>query len=116
MNISSIVVNTAPENTSELIIFIKSQKDICEYHLHDDKGHIIVTIEGAGVEEEVAKMQAIQKFPLVISAEMVFAYSADELEQNREVLDVNKLLPEWLNDPNAKVSDITYHGDLKGRF
>jgi len=116
MNLSSIVINTAPENTGKLIDFIKSQKDICEYHLHDDKGRIIVTIEGAGVEEEVAKMQAIQKFPMVISAEMVFAYSEDELEENRKLLDNNEELPGWLNDPNAKVSDITYNGDLKGRF
>jgi len=116
MNISSIIVNTAPENTKELINFIKKQKDICEYHLHDDKGRIIVTIEGTGVEEEVAKMQAIQKFPLVISAEMVFAYSEDELEKNRELLDNNNTLPDWLNDPNAKVGDIKYNGDLKGRF
>jgi len=116
MNISSIIVNTAPENTKKLIDFIKTQKDVCEYHLNDEKGRIVVTIEGAGVEEEVAKMQAIQKFPLVISAEMVFAYSEDELEKNRELLDNNHKLPEWLNDPNAKVSDINYNGDLKGRF
>ena len=116
MNLSSVIVNTAPENTGDLIDFINKHPDVCEYHLHDDKGRIIVTIEGAGVEEEVAKMQMIQKFPMVISAEMVFAYSEDELEKNRELLDSNDKLPEWLNDPNAKVSDIKYNGDLKGRF
>ncbi len=116
MNLSSVIVNTAPENTGDLIDFIKKNPDVCEYHLHDDKGRVIVTIEGAGVEEEVAKMQMIQKFPMVISAEMVFAYSEDELEKNRELLDSNEKLPEWLNDPNAKVSDIKYNGDLKGRF
>ncbi len=116
MNISSVIVNTAPANTEKVIEYIKNHDDICEYHLHDDKGRIIVTIEGAGVEEEVAKLQMIQRFPNVISAEMVFAYSEDELEENREFLEKNDKLPDWLNDPNAKLSDIKYNGDLKGRF
>ncbi len=116
MNISSVVVNTAPVNTNKVIEHIKNHEEICEYHLHDDKGRIIVTIEGSGVEEEVAKLQMIQHFPNVISAEMVFAYSEDELEENREFLEKNDNLPKWLNDPNAKLSDIKYNGDLKGRF
>ena len=116
MNISSVVINTAPTNINKVVEYIKNHEDICEYHLHDDKGRIIVTIEGTGVEEEVAKLQMIQRFPYVISAEMVFAYSENELEENRKFLEKNDKLPEWLNDPDAKLSDIQYNGDLKGRF
>lgn len=116
MNISSIVINTLPDNIDRLLNIIEANPDICEYHLHDDKGRIIVTIEAPGVEEEVAKLQLIQSFPYVISAQMVFSYSEDELEENRKMLETNDKLPEWLNDPNAKLGDIKYNGDLKGRF
>ena len=51
----------------------------------------------------------------VISAEMAFAYSEDELEQNRDKLKKLKdNLPDWLNDPDAKMKDIKYRGDIKG--
>ena len=45
MNLSSIVVLTKPENLEEVLASIKSS-DFCEYHLHDEKGRIIVTVEG----------------------------------------------------------------------
>lgn len=116
MNISSVIINTIPDNLNKLIDFVKTQSNICEYHLHDEKGRIIVTLEGAGVAEEVSKLQAIQKFPFVTSAEMVFSYSEDELEENRELLEGNEKLPSWLNDSNATFGDIQYNGDLKGRY
>lgn len=48
---------------------------------------------------------------------MAFAYSEDELDQQRQKLDQSEdNTPEWLNDPNAKIKDIKYGGDLKGRF
>ena len=116
MNISSVIINTRPDNLNKLIDFIKTQPNICEYHLNDEKGRIVVTLEGEGVAEEVSKLQTIQKFPFVTSAEMVFSYSEDELEENKEFLEGNEKLPSWLNDPNAKLGDIQYNGDLKGRY
>ena len=44
MNISSIGVQTNPDNLKEVVEAIKSS-DFCEYHLHKDTGHIIVTLE-----------------------------------------------------------------------
>jgi len=115
MNISSVVVQSSPENVAALIKVFKNC-DFCEYHLHDEKGRIIVTIEGKNVEEEITKMQSIENIEEVLSAQMVFSYAEDELDQERNKLEAKEELPDWLNDPKAKLRDIKYGGDLKGRF
>jgi len=116
MNLSSIVVLTKPEHLKEVLSIIDSSRDY-EYHLHDEKGRIIVTIEGKDTDEEISKLKKLQEIPNVISAEMVFAYSEDELNSERENLEASEdNLPEWMNDPDAKLKDINYGGDLKGRF
>lgn len=116
MNLSSIVVLTTPEHLKNIIDTIKSSNE-WEYHLHDEKGRIIVTIEGKDTEEEIKKLKMLQAIPHVISAEMVFAYSEDELEEARENLEKAKdNIPEWLNNPNARIRDINYGGDLKGKY
>ncbi len=115
MNLSSIVVLTTAEHLEEMVQTIQ-QSEFCEYHLHDEKGRIIVTIEGDGIEQEIVKLQQIQALPHVLSAEMVFSYSEDELEREKDKLEKNDTLPEWLNDPDAKMGDINYGGSLKGRF
>ncbi len=113
MNLSSIIVLTKPEHLTDVLRSVRDCTD-CEYHLHDEKGRIIVTIEGKDTEEEVAKLKRIRALPHVISAEMVFAYSEDELEQERGKLERAKdNIPGWLNDPDAGLSDIKYGGDLK---
>jgi len=115
MNISSIVVQVNPKYVDLVVGNIK-ENELWEYYLHDEKGRIIVVLEGESTEEEVAKLQALQELKHVTSAEMVFAYSADELEKARVALDNKQELPEWLNNPNAKLSDIKYGGDLKGKY
>lgn len=116
MNISSIVVQTNPTYTEEVVEILKSA-DFCDYHFHDEKGRIIVTIEGEGVEEEIAKLVKIQEMAHIISADMSFAYSEDELNAERDKLEaVGGDLPSWLNDENATKRDIKYNGDLKDRF
>ncbi len=111
MNLSGILVQTKPEYTESVIAEIK-KNDCCEYHLHDEKGRIIVTIEGENTEEEIMKLKILKSFKNIISADMMYAYSEDELDQLRESLDNNNELPEWLNNPDAKVEDIRYNGDL----
>ncbi len=116
MNLSSIVIQTRPEHLESVLEIIKSSSD-CEYHIHDLKGRIIVTIEGKDTEEEISKLKNLQEIPHVISAEMAFAYSEDELDAEREKLEKSKdNIPDWLNDPNAKIRDINYGGDLKGKY
>ena len=116
MNLSSIVIQTRPENVNKVVDQIKNSS-FCEYHMHDEKGRIIVTIEGKDTEEEVVKLKQIQEMSLVVSAEMVFAYSEEELEREKENLEkTGNNIPPWLNDPNVKSNEIRYGGDLKGRF
>ena len=113
MNISSIVVQALPEYVDELVETFKNS-DICEYHLHDkEKGKIIITIEGAGVEEEIEKLVKIQKFPHVIAADMMMTYQEDELDSEIKRLEAENPVPEMLNDEDIDVKDIVYHGDLR---
>ncbi len=116
MNISSVVVQTNPQYVDEVAEQLKAA-DYCDYHFHDSKGRIIVTIEGEGVEEEIPKLVQIQSMPHVISADMSFAYSEDELNSERDKLEITGGdMPEWLNDEKATKRDIKYNGDLKDRF
>jgi len=115
MNISSIIVQTKKEHQENVINAIKNN-DFCEYYLHDDSGRIVVTVEGKGVEEEMKKLRQIQQLPNVISAEMMYAYSEDELNAERDKLENTDKIPEWLNDENVIAEDIKYKGDLKKRL
>lgn len=116
MNVSSIVVQTTPKFVDEVVEALKSSES-CDYHFHDEMGRIIVTIEGAGVEEEIKKLTLIQEMPHVVAADMHFAYTEDELDAERDKLEKEgTTVPEWLNADNVNVKDIQYHGDLKKKF
>ncbi len=116
MNISSIVVQTTPKFLDDVIATLKASA-ICDYHFHDEKGRIIVTIEGEGVEEEMAKLTEIQEMPHVVAADMSFAYSEDELDAERDKLEVDgTTIPEWLNADDINAKEIKYHGDLKKKL
>ncbi len=112
MNISSVVVQTVPKFLDEVVESLKNS-DACDYHLHDAKGRIIVTIEGEGVSEELKKMKVIEVIPHVVSAEMQMAYSEDELNDHMERLENADAVPIMLHDDDLKPSDIIYNGDLK---
>jgi len=112
MNISSVVVQTVPKYLEEVVESLKNS-DACDYHLHDEKGRIIITIEGVDVSEELKKMKVIEMIPHVISAEMQMAYSEDELEANMKKMENSDLVPKVLNDENIDIKDIIYRGDLK---
>lgn len=113
MTLSSVVVQTRPENLQTVITSLK-ESGLCEFHLNDEKGRIIITIEGKGVEEEIGKLGEIQTFPHIISAEMMYSYSEEELDKLRENIDTN--IPDWMNDADADVKKIVYNGDLKKRY
>ncbi|MBL3520496.1 chaperone NapD [Aliarcobacter lanthieri] len=112
MNISSIVVQTLPKNLKNVIDDLK-KSEICDYHMHDEIGRIIVTIEGKNVEEELKKLKVIEAIPNVISADMQMSYSEEELSSHLEVLENADAVPKVLNDKDIKVEDIVYNGDLK---
>ncbi len=112
MNISSIVVQTVPKYLDEVVQSLKDC-EACDYHMHDEKGRIIITIEGEGVSEELKKLHIIEAIPHVIAADMQMAYSEDELDANMEVLNNADLVPKMLNDDTVSARDIVYNGDLK---
>ena len=112
MNISSIVVQTLPKYIDEVVESLKNC-GVCDYHMHDEKGRIIITIEGDGVQEELKKLKVIEAIPHVISADMQMAYSEEELSTHIEVLENADAVPKVLNDKNIKPENIVYNGDLK---
>ncbi len=112
MNISSIVVQTLPKNIEQVVEDLKNC-EACDYHLHDEKGRVIITIEGKNVEEELKKLRAIENIPNVISADMQMAYSEDELNSNINVLQNSDAVPKILNEKDIDPKDMVYNGDLK---
>ena len=114
MNISSIVVQTRPEYLESVLDDIK-KCEVCDYHFHDEKGRIIVTIEGEDVSEELGKLKVIEQINHVIAADMQMSYSEDELERHMKVLDSAEAVPKVLQGDTTKIdpSTVIYNGDLK---
>ena len=112
MNISSIVVQTVPKYLDEVVQSLKDC-EVCDYHMHDEKGRVIITIEGEGVSEELEKLRVIEAIPHVITADMQMAYSEDELDAHMEVIANGDAVPKILNDDEADLTNIPYNGDLK---
>ncbi|MBI5055789.1 MAG: chaperone NapD [Nitrospirae bacterium] len=78
MNVSSIVVRTAPVHTERVIAEIDAI-DFCEVHFYDAQGKIIVTIEGKSIYDQMENMKRIQNIPFVLNANLVYSYCEDEL-------------------------------------
>lgn len=112
MNVSSIVVQTVPKFLEEVVESLK-ECDVCDYHLHDELGRIIITIEGEGVEEELKKLRVVEGIPHVIAADMQMAYSEDELDAHMEVLENADAVPIILHQNDIKPEEVIYNGDLK---
>jgi len=112
MNISSIVVQTLPKHLDEVVQSLK-ECEACDYHMHDEKGRVIITIEGEGVEEELKKLRVIEAIPHVIAADMQMAYSENELNEHMEVLENADAVPAMLNDDTIDPRNIVYNGDLR---
>ena len=97
MNVSSLVVKTAPEHLDEVMDALKTG-GLSEVHFHDRTGKIIVTIEGEDAGEEVKKMREIMNLPYVLSAELAYSYNENELDRAREKIDMAASdVPEALN-------------------
>ncbi|MDD3325089.1 MAG: chaperone NapD [Sulfurospirillaceae bacterium] len=116
MNVSSIVIQARAEYIDEIVDTCK-KSDFCDYHFHDkDKGKIIVTVEGEGISEEMAKVKLIEKIPHIVSVDLMMSYSEDELDREREKLEKEGSVPAMLNDDSLRAEDIVYHGDLKKKI
>tara|TARA_R110001592_G_scaffold182055_2_gene425058 strand:- start:373 stop:717 length:345 start_codon:yes stop_codon:yes gene_type:complete len=114
MNISSIVIRVLPEYCESTLELIKAS-DVCDYFMHDET-KIIVTIDGDDISEEIGKLKQIQKMDHVISADLMYSYSEDELEKEKDKIEKSEDINKWLNDTNQDVGLISYAGDLKKKF
>ena len=111
MNISSIVVKAKDDKFQDVLETLNCS-DFCEVHYHEN-GKIVVTIEGISTDEEIKTLKKIETLEGVLSAEMVYAYSEHELEEERDKIEMAESVPEWLNDDNIKAHQIKYKGNLK---
>lgn len=114
MNISSIVIQVLPEHCKSTLELIKTSA-VCDYFMHDET-KIIVTIEGEDISEEIGKLKKIQKMDHVISADMMYSYSEDELDKEKDKIEKSGDINEWLNDTSQNAGLISYAGDLKKKF
>jgi len=80
MNVSGIIVKTLPQHVKEVMDNL-SVLDSCEIHFHDDEGRIVVTIEGKSISEEMRRLKEIQVMPHVLSADLAYSYSEEELAE-----------------------------------
>ncbi|BCD61081.1 MULTISPECIES: chaperone NapD [unclassified Nitratiruptor] len=114
MNVSSCVVRCNPKDVENVKKRIE-ESGVCDIHIVDEKGYIIVTIEGDGIEEEIKKLKTLQFLEGVLSAEMVFSYSEEELDALRDDLEIQEPVPEIL-EKDVPAEQIVYHGDLKKKY
>ncbi len=114
MNISSIVVQCLPENLENVVESL-NECEVCDYHFHDEKGRIIITIEGEDVSEELEKLKVIEAIPNVLAADMQMSYSEDELERHIKMLENSEAVPKVLQGDTTKIdpSTVVYNGDLR---
>ena len=112
MNVSSIVVQVLPKNYDNVKETLEAS-GVCDYHFGDkERGKMIVTVDGAGVEEEIKKLVAIQQTPNVLAADMMQTYQ-EELEGAIKELEEADVVPDMLNMDSIDVRDIVYNGDLR---
>ncbi|MRI83833.1 MAG: nitrate reductase [Nitratiruptor sp.] len=114
MTLSSCVVRCHPQDLEAVRQRIE-ESGVCDIHLVDKQGYIIVTIEGENIEEEIQKLKVLQFLDGVLSAEMVYSYSEDQLDALREDLEIQDPVPEIL-EKDVPAEQIVYNGDLKKKF
>ena len=114
MNISSIVVQTVPEHLDAVVASLEAC-EVCDYHMHDEKGRIIITIEGENVSKELEKLRVVEAIPYVYAADMQMAYSEDELDEQIDFINKREAVPKVLNDSDVDIDRVMYNGDMKKR-
>lgn len=95
MNVSSIVVKTVPEHLQEVIADINAI-DLCEVHFNDDEGKIVVTIEGENINDQMERMKKIQAIPNVVSANLSYSYTEEEVAAGLDQIMSSGNVPDML--------------------
>ena len=111
MNYSSVLINTLPEH-QDAVIDSLTTSGLCEVHLSEG-GKIIIIIEGENTEEEITKLRKIEAIDNILSAEMIYSYVEDHLDDLKKNLEISDDVPSVLNDNSIDAKDINYGGDIK---
>ena len=114
MNYSSVLITVLPEHQEELLRNLEDS-ELCEVYLYEE-GKIIVIIEGQNTDEEINKLRQIEAIENVLSANMIFSYVEDDINELRQHLEMSGDVPEILIDEKVKAEDIKYGGDLTKKF
>lgn len=109
MNISSVAVRALPQNVQSVVESLRNS-DLCEVYHFDEDGRIVVVIEGTDTGEEMQKLQQITAVRHVLSADMVYSYSENELESLYEQIQaggesaIEKVLSDEMGAEEVKYS------------
>ena len=107
MNLSGILVTTAPARMTQVCNSLNAIAGVEVFHTDADKGRIIAVQEAETVHDEVAGLKRIKKLPHIILAEMVHHYigeSNDAVSMQDIPDDLDKLtglpsaVPAYLNE------------------
>ena len=101
MNISGILVVTAPEHTGKTVETLQGLPGIDVHHVDAATGRIVITQEAETISAEVDGLRRIRALPHIILAEM----SYHNFEEDRELIDA---IPAELEDEDldtARVPD-----------
>ena len=115
MTLSSCVIRCNPSDL-EAVKKRVEEANVCDIHIVDKSGYIVVTIEGKDTAEEIEKLKTLQFLEGVLSADLIYSYSEEELDALREDLDIQEPVPEILEREDVRAEDIVYHGDLKKKY
>ncbi|HET9024846.1 MAG TPA: chaperone NapD [Burkholderiaceae bacterium] len=78
MNISGIVVTTAPASVPDVAVGLAALPCVEVAQVDAAGGRIVVVQERASVADEMEGLRAIQRVPGVVSADLVVHYFGDE--------------------------------------
>lgn len=91
MNISGILVVTAPEHTGNVVETLQGLPGIDVHHVDAATGRIVITQEAETISAEVDGLRRIRALPHIVLAEM----SYHNFEEDRELIDA---IPAELDD------------------
>ena len=82
MTISGIVVACRPEHLAETTGAVNALP-WAEVHYSDPRGRLVVTVEAAGLDESMDRVQELQRLPRVLMAELA-EYAIEEGDEGRK--------------------------------
>jgi nitrate reductase NapD len=80
MNLSGILVITAPEKVPTVCQALGALDGVEVFHTDAPTGRIVIVQEADSVNDEIASLKQIKRLPHIIMAEMVHHYVGDSTE------------------------------------